>query len=238
MSFQHLNVNLAPHLLHVPIFSANLMHKAGMIERLATFYEQRISPCDPGSCCTTLLCTMTDTESLHMCNYLAPCRPTQAVSCESQLRAGCKEDMTSRSRYMKGPWSFMLPTIQNVLQGVHFGDLYKYFPDAIVLGISDKDTGKSVLNPDPCTVIGPDDNLVLMRPSAIPTAVYQPLRTAMHADLGRHLRIFSVGLTSIKCPSSKFQDPDTTFSRCHAWQRAASMLTFMQRAPRRTGQHA
>ena len=122
----------------------------------------------------------------------------------------------------------MLPTTQNVLQGVRFGDLYKYFPDAIVLGLSDKDTGKSVLNPDPCTVIGPDDNLVLMRPSAIPNAVYQPLRTAMHADLGRHLCSFSVGLLSTKCPSSRFQDLDTTFNQCHAWQRAAAMLTFVQ----------
>ena len=69
-------------------------------------------------------------------------------------------------------------------QGLHFGDLYKYFPDAIVLGLSDKDTGRSVLNPNPSTVIGPDDNLVLMRPSAIPTAAYQPLRTALRTDLG------------------------------------------------------
>ena len=121
--------------------------------------------------------------------------------------------------------------MQKVLQGVCFGDLYKYFPDAIVLGISDKDTGKSVLNPDPCTIIGPDDNLVLMRPSAIPNAVYQPLRTAMHADLGRHLPTFSVGLTSIKFPSSRFQDLDTTFSQCHAWQQAAFMPTSMLRAP-------
>ena len=70
------------------------------------------------------------------------------------------------------------------MQGLHFGDLYKYFPDAIVLGLSDKDTGRSVLNPDPATVIGPDDNLVLMRPSSVPSAVYQPLKKALHTDLG------------------------------------------------------
>ncbi len=70
---------------------------------------------------------------------------------------------------------------------MHFGDLYKYFPDAIVLGLSDKDTGRSVLNPDPATIIGPDDNLVLMRPSSIPSAVYQPLKKALRTNLGgRH----------------------------------------------------
>ena len=56
-----------------------------------------------------------------------------------------------------------------------------------MLGLSDKDTGRSVLNPDPATVIGPDDNLVLMRPSSVPSAVYQPLKKALHTDLGECL---------------------------------------------------
>ena len=71
------------------------------------------------------------------------------------------------------------------LQSVKFGDLYKYFPDAIVLGTSDKETGKSVLNPNPETIIGPDDNLILMRPSSIPNADYMPLKQPMHVQLGK-----------------------------------------------------
>ncbi|CAK0782676.1 hypothetical protein CVIRNUC_005871 [Coccomyxa viridis] len=70
------------------------------------------------------------------------------------------------------------------LNSVRFGDLYKYFPDAIVLGTSDKETGKSVLNPNPDTVIGPDDNLVLMRPSSIPNTTYMPLKQPMHVEPG------------------------------------------------------
>ena len=73
---------------------------------------------------------------------------------------------------------------RDVTQGLKFRELYQYFPDAIVLGLSDKDTGKSVLNPEPSTIIGPDDNLILMRPSAIPTKDYRPLRKPMHAELG------------------------------------------------------
>lgn len=68
---------------------------------------------------------------------------------------------------------------------MHFSELYKYFPDAIVLGLSDKETGKSVLNPDPSTIISSDDSLILMRPSSIPTKDYKPLKHGMHAELGR-----------------------------------------------------
>lgn len=34
------------------------------------------------------------------------------------------------------------------------------FPDAIILGMSNKVTGKAVLNPLPESLIGPDDSLV------------------------------------------------------------------------------
>ena len=77
---------------------------------------------------------------------------------------------------------------RDVTQGLKFSELYQYFPDAIVLGLSDKDTGKSVLNPEPSTIIGPDDNLILMRPSAIPTKDYRPLRKPMHAELGKNIK--------------------------------------------------
>jgi hypothetical protein len=73
---------------------------------------------------------------------------------------------------------------RDVTQGLKFNELYQYFPDAIVLGLSDKDTGNSVLNPEPSTIIGPDDNLILMRPSAIPSKDYRPLRKPMDTDLG------------------------------------------------------
>ncbi len=46
------------------------------------------------------------------------------------------------------------------MQGMHFGELYRMFPDAIILGISDKVTGKTILNPPAETLLGPDDSLV------------------------------------------------------------------------------
>lgn len=46
------------------------------------------------------------------------------------------------------------------MQGMRFGELFRVFPDAIVLGVSDKVTGKTVLNPPADFQIGPDESLV------------------------------------------------------------------------------
>lgn len=46
------------------------------------------------------------------------------------------------------------------MQGMRFGELYRVFPDAIVLGVSDKITGKTKLNPPADFQIGPDESLV------------------------------------------------------------------------------
>ncbi|EIE20310.1 hypothetical protein COCSUDRAFT_67575 [Coccomyxa subellipsoidea C-169] len=70
------------------------------------------------------------------------------------------------------------------VQGMHFGELYRMFPDAIILGISDKVTGKTILNPPAETLLGPDDSLVLMRPTSIPEDDYRPLRKPLDVDLG------------------------------------------------------
>lgn len=90
---------------------------------------------------------------------------------------------------------------RDVTQGLKFSELYQYFPDAIVLGLSDKETGKSVLNPEPSTMIGPDDNLILMRPSDIPTKDYRPLRKPMHAELGDNWKGSSTLHTRLGCRS-------------------------------------
>ncbi|KAK9903985.1 hypothetical protein WJX75_001909 [Coccomyxa subellipsoidea] len=67
---------------------------------------------------------------------------------------------------------------------VRFGELYRVFPDAIILGISNKVTGKTTLNPPAETMIGPDDSLVLMRPTSIPESDYRPLKKPLDVDLG------------------------------------------------------
>ena len=57
---------------------------------------------------------------------------------------------------------FLLQKVVCVVQYVRFGELYRVFPDAIILGISNKVTGKTTLNPPAETMIGPDDSLVCM----------------------------------------------------------------------------
>ncbi|CAL8470852.1 g10394 [Coccomyxa elongata] len=70
------------------------------------------------------------------------------------------------------------------IQGMRFGELYRVFPDAIVLGVSDKVTGKTKLNPPADFQIGPDESLVLMRPTTISETDYRPLRTPLDVEIG------------------------------------------------------
>jgi hypothetical protein len=70
------------------------------------------------------------------------------------------------------------------LQGTRFGDLYALFPDGIVLGLASRATGEATLLPPAETLVGPDDDLVMMRPTSIRESEYQPLSQPMHTDLG------------------------------------------------------
>ena len=67
---------------------------------------------------------------------------------------------------------------------MRFGELFRLFPDAIVLGVGDRATGKAVLNPPADRRIGPDDTLVMMRPTSIKETDYKPLRRLLPASVG------------------------------------------------------
>ena len=67
---------------------------------------------------------------------------------------------------------------------MRFGELFRLFPDAIVLGVGDRATGKAVLNPPADRHIGPDDTLVMMRPTSIKETDYKPLRRLLPASVG------------------------------------------------------
>ena len=58
----------------------------------------------------------------------------------------------------------MLDQMSMHMQGMRFGELFRVFPDAIVLGVSDKITGKTILNPPADFQIGPDESLVHSAP--------------------------------------------------------------------------
>lgn len=87
------------------------------------------------------------------------------------------------------------------LQGMRFGELYRVFPDAIVLGLSDKASGKAVLNPSSETLVGPNDSLIMMRPTSIPDDLYKPLLVPLPVSIGLSLAPL---IPPLQCHSSAF----------------------------------
>lgn len=71
-------------------------------------------------------------------------------------------------------YSLFLQPAQDLV-GRPFRSLAYLFPDAIVLGVAHVDTGRVTLNPGVDYVLGPSDELVLCRPTAVPTGSFSHL---------------------------------------------------------------
>lgn len=108
------------------------------------------------------------------------------------------------------------------MQGTRFGDLFAFFPDGIVLGLADKATGEAALLPPADTLLGPDEDLVMMRPTSIREADYKPLKQRLHMQLGEGSAapeapcivttiLQSAAFASPVCPLSRRASP---LSRC------------------------
>ncbi|KAL4421226.1 hypothetical protein ABPG75_010517 [Micractinium tetrahymenae] len=68
--------------------------------------------------------------------------------------------------------------------GCTFGELHFRFPDAIVVGVTNEKLRTHQLNLPPETVVGPDDEIITLRPESAPPGQYHALLEAMPADLG------------------------------------------------------
>ena len=49
-------------------------------------------------------------------------------------------------------------------EGMRFGDLHQHFPEAVVVGLCNRQAGWAQLNPPPDRRVQPGDDLVLLRP--------------------------------------------------------------------------
>jgi hypothetical protein len=70
---------------------------------------------------------------------------------------------------------------------MRFGELFRMFPDAIILGLCDKTSGHAVLNPSPDSLLGPHDALIMMRPTSVAEVLYKPLKEPLAVDAGGFL---------------------------------------------------
>ena len=69
-------------------------------------------------------------------------------------------------------------------QGQRYGELFKFFPEATVMGLFEPRHRSVRINPDPDALVGPSDELVLMRPTCAALAEYQPLDVPVLTDPG------------------------------------------------------
>ena len=80
------------------------------------------------------------------------------------------------------------------LQGLRYGDLFKYFADATVMGLFEPGARSVRINPHPDELVGVGDELILMRPTSAAAAEYQPLDVPVLTDPGAY------SFTSCVCP--------------------------------------
>lgn len=70
------------------------------------------------------------------------------------------------------------------LVGKKFGELMGYFPTCTLYGLIKRKEHKCVLNPAPDLVVGPDDELIMLRDRLNLLSQLQPLPTPIPIDLG------------------------------------------------------
>ena len=73
-----------------------------------------------------------------------------------------------------------------VLQGRRCGDLYRYFPDGIVLGLWNRRSRRYFLLPPEDRVVNADDLLIIMRSTSAARADYGPALRPHKVDIGEH----------------------------------------------------
>lgn len=71
-----------------------------------------------------------------------------------------------------------------LMQGRPYGPIFKFFPDAIVLGVCNPVTGQCDVNPAASRIIEKGDHLVLMRPTNVSQRAYGPSRKAVVVSPG------------------------------------------------------
>ncbi len=96
-------------------------------------------------------------------------------------------------------------------QGLRYGDLFKYFVDATVMGLYEQGERRVRVNPGPDEVVGPDDELIIIRPTSASAAEYVPLDVPVLTDPGAE----SVGLVPF-CSSRDLMHA-TTHASGHMW---------------------
>ncbi|KAK9908516.1 hypothetical protein WJX75_009020 [Coccomyxa subellipsoidea] len=89
----------------------------------------------------------------------------------------------------KALWSFASPSqvfLEKLppLVGVPFGDLALRFADGTVLGLLNRRSGKCDIAPPADTLVGPHDDLVMMRPTGLAPGMYQPLAAPLAVSIG------------------------------------------------------
>lgn len=62
--------------------------------------------------------------------------------------------------------------------------MHRMFPTGLVLGVYNKETEQTMLNPPAARRIRPGDYLVMMRPTSISPENYKPISEPVPIDLG------------------------------------------------------
>ena len=82
------------------------------------------------------------------------------------------------------PWAAAANSAR-LLQGRRFGDVFRYFPEGIVLGLLNTHSGEASLNPPGERVINADDCLVMLRSTGLSAEDYLPSEAPVDVDIGK-----------------------------------------------------
>ena len=100
----------------------------------------------------------------------------------------------------------MLPASQGpfAAQGQRYGELFKFFPEATVMGLFEPRYRSVRINPDPDDLVGAGEELILIRPTCAAMAEYQPLDVPVLTDPGEDTLCIQrdVALLAKPCPQS------------------------------------
>ncbi|KAK9811837.1 hypothetical protein WJX72_011041 [[Myrmecia] bisecta] len=111
--------------------------------------------------------------------------PTNNLNARRLARMVCHPVVAEVSKMM---WNFNSQS-QTYMQhfpqlvGRSFAELVAFFPEGICLGLLNSRTGDCAIAPPPDRLVGPMDDLIMIRPSSISAEEYQPLEEAADVHL-------------------------------------------------------
>ncbi|KAL4421222.1 hypothetical protein ABPG75_010513 [Micractinium tetrahymenae] len=171
-------------------YSRTAMEADAQVLRVSVLLDEMLGRERPGQAAPVVVAQVKTDDAMPLLNFVNRGRiipvPTNRVNARRYVRLLRSPIATVFSRYLTDFYSVAHAFIDRLpeVEGRAFGELFRYFPDAIVVGVANEKQRTHQLNPPPETAVGPDDEIITLRPESVPPGEYRVLAEAMPADLG------------------------------------------------------